>query len=204
MGIYNGPLRLSERALNVNMRTPKVLREAADMGLTEPVIFIDHMNDLFARDTPIDMTNAVLIHCQEYPENTYIFQTKNPAKIQIFSYWLPPRRVIGCTIETDILHPREIMGHAPSPKDRAKAMRHLVNTLGEKCFITIEPIMEMHVDRMLHHVSDIHPAWVNIGADSKGHNLPEPTWNDVQELIAGIRKMGIEIRAKSNLKRLRN
>ena len=38
------------------------------------------------------------------------------------------------------------------------------------------------------------------GADSKGHNLPEPSAEKVQRLIAGLG--AIEVKLKSNLRRL--
>ena len=43
----------------------------------------------------------------------------------------------------------------------------------------------------------------NIGADSKNSGLPEPTWEEVQELISELEKNNIEVRQKKNLDRLK-
>ena len=39
--------------------------------------------------------------------------------------------------------------------------------------------------------------------ESKGHNLPEPSWDKVQELIAALKEF-TEVKVKSNLERLNN
>jgi hypothetical protein len=70
-------------------------------------------------------------------------------------------------------------------------------------FVTIEPIMDFDVDILTQWVDDIKPEFVNIGADSKNHNLPEPSWDKVDELIGNLKTLGIEIREKSNLDRLK-
>lgn len=50
----------------------------------------------------------------------------------------------------------------------------------------------------------VRPSFVNIGADSKGHGLIEPSAEKVLALIDGITKTGIEIRQKTNLERILN
>jgi len=69
--------------------------------------------------------------------------------------------------------------------------------------ITIEPICDFDVIPVLQVIDKIKPEFVNIGADSKGNNLPEPSWEKVIELIEGIKELGIEVREKSNLDRLK-
>ena len=49
---------------------------------------------------------------------------------------------------------------------------------------------------------ECHPKSVNIGADSKRHNLPEPTMGEVLSLVAELTRRGIEVRKKFNLDRL--
>jgi hypothetical protein len=48
----------------------------------------------------------------------------------------------------------------------------------------------------------IRPAFVNIGADSKGHQLPEPPKEKILALVDLLNQEGIEIREKKNLKTL--
>jgi hypothetical protein len=51
-------------------------------------------------------------------------------------------------------------------------------------------------------IAHANPHFVNIGADSKGTGLQEPSKEKVLALIDGIKGLGIEIRTKRNLERL--
>ena len=68
--------------------------------------------------------------------------------------------------------------------------------------VTIEPILDLDPVVMVGWLKTIEPDFVNIGADSKGSKLQEPTPEKIRELIALIGKAGIEIRKKLNLERL--
>jgi hypothetical protein len=43
----------------------------------------------------------------------------------------------------------------------------------------------------------------SIGADSKNHNLPEPTVEKIMALVDKLKEYGIELREKHNLGRLK-
>jgi DNA repair photolyase len=165
-------------------------------------IFVAHTSDLFASGVPHDMVTVVLTKCSEYPLNDYIFQTKDPGNAWQYLDKLPVVSMIGTTIETNSTIIEEAHSMAPSPKDRAEALSWFRDEMLQT-FITIEPIMTFSLQRMLDLIHETGASWVNIGADSKGCNLPEPTWGEVQALIQGIKDMGIEVRQKSNLKRLK-
>jgi hypothetical protein len=51
-------------------------------------------------------------------------------------------------------------------------------------------------------VETILPQQINIGADSKGHHLPEPSAEKVDRLIIALRARGYYLTLKSNLKRV--
>jgi hypothetical protein len=145
-----------------------------------------------------------LRHCKEWPDNTYIFQTKNPQRYEYIGdiksdYYLtwPTNYIIGTTIETN--RPTTTISKAPPTNERAYAMKSLV---GRK-FITCEPLLGFDLDEMLEMIVPIKPEFINIGCDSKSHNLIEPTWEQVKELIVGLKNAGIEVREKSNLERLK-
>ena len=55
--------------------------------------------------------------------------------------------------------------------------------------------------RMAGWIEDINPLFVSIGADSKKHNLKEPTGKKIRELIVELKKI-TEVRIKKNLKPL--
>jgi hypothetical protein len=73
---------------------------------------------------------------------------------------------------------------------------------GERVFLTVEPILSGCMSLLAHWCFMIRPEFVNIGADSKGHGLPEPSAAEVRLLIAELGKLGVPIREKRNLGRL--
>jgi len=168
-----------------------------DGGKYPGVIFVGHMNDLFNVDTPTDFIFMIMEHCKEFPENTYVFQTKNPDRMQMWTASMPPNRILGSTIETN----RQYAGisHTPSPLQRAQAMTAMK---GRK-FITIEPVLDFDVDILANWIANIKPEFLNLGADSKNHNLPEPTVAKIMQLTEKLKEYGIELREKHNLKRLK-
>ena len=185
---HSGVLRLEEKELSVKYGHSKT-------------IFVEHTNDLFAKDVPIEWIRKISNHCCEFPDNTYVVQTKNPQRVYECQGYLPCGNVIiGTTIESDIFYPA-IMGYAPRPIDRARSMAVLRMTTGLKLFVTVEPIMEF-TDALYNWLEFIEPDFVNIGADSKGNNLPEPSANKIQDLIVKLALAGIKVRQKHNLERL--
>ena len=67
--------------------------------------------------------------------------------------------------------------------------------------VTIEPIIDFDLGAMMALVMRCNPEWVNIGADSRCHNLPEPSADKIDALINELRKF-TEVKLKANLKRL--
>lgn len=183
-GAFAGPLRLDERELRARYGSGKT-------------VFIEHQNDLFADRVPREYISKVLAHCAAWPDNTYVFQSKNPGRMA--ACWrvgaLPPKRLLGVTIESN-RHHKVAMGNAPEP-----ALRY--RSCGEfpVDFVTVEPIMDFDVGELVKWLNCIAPRFVNIGADSKGHGLPEPSWEKVQALLGELD--GFEIREKHNLERLK-
>lgn len=165
---------------------------------TGKTIFVCNMTDLFAEDIPGKYITEILEHCHKY-DNTYIFQTKNPNRLWEWIIGLPEKSILICTIESDIDH-----GYcmAPSANNRAYHMIRLRKHFKGQMGITIEPIQKFDLANFLYILEWINPDFVYIGADSKGHNLKEPTYAEVDALIGGLKKAGIEIKIKDNLYRL--
>jgi protein gp37 len=183
-GAFVGPLRLNDKELNVRYGEDRT-------------IFVEHQNDLFSSGVSAWMVKAILLHCRRYPCNEYVLQTKNPWRIANFKEFLPPILIIGTTIETNRDYPK-IMGTAPLPEERADAMFRIKYPK----FLTIEPVLDFDVDDMVALVATVGPKFVNIGADSKGHGLPEPPPEKLRALISRLTERGTEIRNKHNLGRL--
>jgi DNA repair photolyase len=181
---YKGPLRLIESEFNVKYGTGKT-------------IFIENCNDLFAADVPDSFVRRIMAHCSLWPENTYVFQTKNPGRYTK-GWGFPPKSIIGTTIETN----RDIgeISRAPSPTSRALSMLYIS---GVPKFVTIEPVLDFDTDLFAALINGVQPFFVNLGADSKGHNLPEPTVEKIMQFTEKLKEYGIELREKHNLQRLK-
>ena len=185
-GRYVGPVRLIEDEFAVNYGKDKT-------------IFIEHMNDLFAKDVPNDFIRQIIAHCLRYPNNTYMFQTKNPQKIFKWMLFLPQNSIIGTTIETN----RE---EYKTSEAIPVSMRHFHMCQipsNFKRFVTIEPVLDFDVDILASWIANIKPDFVNLGADSKGHDLPEPTVEKIMKFVEKLKSYGIELREKYNLQRLK-
>lgn len=181
---YSGPIRLFEEELKVNYGSGRT-------------IFIEHMNDCFANNVPSSFINRIIAHCLMYPDNVYLFQTKNPRRLLDWCNFLPENSIVGTTIETN----RDLcMSNAPKVADRYSAMLSMPTKF--KRFITIEPVLDFDIDVMVKWISEIHPDFINLGADSKGHGLPEPTVSKIVTFVEELKKTGIELKEKHNLKRL--
>lgn len=201
-GAFAGPVRIEENELKVRYNAPAVLQYARNRGFDQPVIFIEHTNDLFAADVPESMISEILRHCCEYPDTRYVFQTKTPHDVLWFMDEMPTHALIGTTIETNRVD-KDIMGKAPTPMERASGMFLIKDKMPHVVtFCTIEPIMDFDVEMLAGMIASIQPSFVNIGADSKGHHLPEPPFSKVQDLIAHLEHDGIVVRRKTNLERL--
>ena len=58
------------------------------------------------------------------------------------------------------------------------------------------------LDKLAEWVTAIAPDFLNVGADSKGNGLTEPTFAKILEFVEALRVRGIEVRKKHNMERL--
>jgi DNA repair photolyase len=183
-GYYKGPPRLVEKELKIPYGKGKT-------------IFLEHLNDLFAEGIESSWTRAILSHAGRYPENTYVFQTKNPARVYSSLESFPPSFMLGTTIETN----RDLgeFTKAPPTAERAFKMAEL-RADGIRVFVTVEPVMDFDPEILAGLLHDIKPEFINIGADSKNCQLPEPSAQKVRRFLKLM--AGIEIREKTNLRRI--
>ena len=174
------PVRFDNKELNT------------DLG-QDNFIFVGSSCDMFAQNIPNEWIVKTLKHCGEYSLNKYLFQTKNPKNIRrILSY----ESHVCVTLETNRWYPK-VMCNSPIPFDRVQEMKKIRHPL----YITIEPIMDFDVDLFADIIFSCAPMQVNIGADTGGHNLPEPTYEKILQLIEIIKEF-TTIHNKRNLKRL--
>ena len=155
-------------------------------------IFVGSSCDMWAATISKDWIGKILEHCKNY-QNEYLFQSKNPVE---FNYHiLPISSIVGTTIESNRPYP----GISKAP-DCTMRMAALCGLSFPK-MVSIEPIMDFDLDTMINWMREISPEFVSIGADSKGHKLPEPPPDKTQALIDELRKI-TEVRIKDNLSRI--
>lgn len=184
---YQGPLRLMMKELDVDYGKGKT-------------IFIEHCNDLFAAGVPSLDIDRVLTHCGRFPENRYVFQSKNPGRILEFAECLPKRgALIGTTIETN--RPMPDVSEAPPPRERFLSMC-VLSAKGFDTFVTVEPILDFDLEEMSKWIYAIRPEFVNVGADSKHNGMVEPSAAKIRHLLSRLDAYGLEVKNKGNLKRL--
>jgi DNA repair photolyase len=157
-------------------------------------IFVGSSCDMFAGDIPAQWIYKTINYCKNY-DNTYLFQSKHPGRFYYYNF--PEKVILGTTIETD----RAGYNYkAPTVMDRIAEMK-CYKEEGFDVMITIEPVIDFNLERFVKLIHSIKPNWVNIGADSKRHNLPEPSSEKVKALIAELEKFTV-VKQKNNLKRL--
>lgn len=180
---YSGELRLDESALKKGLGKGNL-------------IFVAAQHDLFAADIPGEWIRIILEKCKRY-DNKYLFQSKNPARFMYYIHLLPPRSILCTTIETNRRY--HAMGKTPDVAERAQIMQTIK---GIPKWVTIEPIMRFDLMPFVDLIISCEADQINIGADSKGNFLIEPSKDDVRELISVLRDKGQNVVIKDNLRRL--
>jgi DNA repair photolyase len=187
---YTGDIRLIEDEFKVNY------------GGEPKTIFMEHANDIFGPGVTREMVDRIMAHCSMWPQNTYVFQSKNPwAFMDVRNF--PPKIILGTTIESNRWYPNIMGADTPHPFVRAEAMQAILDCGGIPRFCTLEPILDFDVEKLADLVAMVKPTFLNLGADSKGHKLPEPPLWKIHALVDALKLKGIELREKHNLERLR-
>ena len=176
-----GILRLDEKEFKTKLGEDKI-------------IFIGSSTDMWTDYIPQHWIDRILDYIKDYPKNTYLFQTKNPKGFKGWKFY--NNDILCITLETN--RPITKISNAPKPYDRAIEFMRIDHP---RKMVTIEPIMDFDLKPLVQMVRWINPILVNIGADSGGNNLPEPSKAKIGKLIkelSGYTKVNI----KPNLKRL--
>lgn len=157
-------------------------------------IFVGSSNDMFCENYPKEWVYKTLEHCNKF-DNKYLFQTKNPKHLLEFKDYYPDVGKVCITAESNRHYPT-IMGKALPPDLRLFFTLAFVEPM-----ITIEPIMDFDLIEFVALLKKSEPYQINIGADSCGHNLPEPSKEKTIEFIEELKKF-TNVYLKSNLGRI--
>lgn len=162
-------------------------------------IFVGSSCDMFAQDIPDEWIIRTLKHMESF-DNKYLLQTKNPRRVldYIDACVITDKCVICTTIESDKYYP-EITRNSPHPTARGLAMNEISTVVDT--YVTIEPVLDFNLDDLVPLIAMCNPRQVNVGADSGGNGLPEPSKEKLLELIDELQKITV-IHNKKNLSRL--
>lgn len=168
-----------------------------DLG-SDNFIFVGSGTDVFAKNISSEWITEVLNYCDKF-NNKYLFQSKNPERFMEFiQHPVFAKSVICTTIESN----RDYEDcKAPSVEERVTAIEMIKSEIDIDVYVTIEPIMDFDLTELVNLIKRCNPAQVNIGADSKGAGLIEPTQEKITELIEELSKF-TTVMEKKNLKRL--
>lgn len=164
-------------------------------------IFVGSSCDIFADDIPSEWILKTLRHCNKY-NNTYLFQSKNPQRFEkyLLSKTVQKQGIFATTTETNRWYP-DIMQNTPNPRVRVEHTEKI--SMEIPVYLTIEPVMKFDIEIFLSMIKQINPIQINIGADSGGNNLPEPTQGELMDLISYLEyDTDIKVKLKRNLNRL--
>lgn len=174
-----------------------VTREFKDDLGCDNFIFVGSSTDMFASDVPSEWISATLENLNRFPENGYLLQSKNPARMIEFVYEMPPNTTLCTTIETN----RENdLGNAPLRSDRLAVMHRLKNHF--PVHVTLEPIMDFDVESFSTMLIDLSPEQINIGSNTSNTYIEEPPKDKIIELMQILRENNLYVHEKDNLKRL--
>jgi len=163
-------------------------------------IFVCSSGDMWGEWVESEWIKAVLDHCQKYPDNEYMFLTKDPVRYRSWGTVLQYLNcIIGTTVETDKAMVTASVSDVPvSGLDRLYWLGAVKQ--GIKTMISIEPVMKFsHI--FADNIKDTSPYIVYIGVDSGKNGLPEPSPDELQGLIDELRTF-TDVRLKSGIERI--
>jgi len=175
-------LRLDKKELKVNLREGNF-------------IFVGSSTDMFANDVSPNWIQDTMLHALKF-NNTYLYQSKDPMNMQAYSRLMKPSDWVATTIETN---DESYSSNAMSMRGRAEWLGRFTKN---KKLLTMEPIVKFNLKEFLKLILMANPNLIAIGANTSNVKHPEPTRQELEELINAINGLGIQLFIKDNLKRI--
>jgi len=133
---------------------------------------------------------------EKRPEQTFYFQSKEPACLEQYLDLFPDNVILVTTLETNRAQGYEFVSKAPVPLIRWSQFLELD---WPRKVVTIEPVMDFDVEEFTDWIIDVDPEYVWLGFNSRPQDveLPEPSMDKMEDFIAGLKAEGIKIRGKT-------
>ena len=164
---------------------PHVHEERLDRIPPDPRIFVTAHGDLFGdwfwwkKGT----VERILSVCRETEKELWFFETKNPRRYLDFVGQFPQNTMLSVTMETNREYPESIKGNTPHPRRRFLSMMRVKKQIDWPIHVSVEPILDFDLDKLLGRIRSLEPVWVSVGYDSLNNGLPEPPISKTMELI---------------------
>lgn len=175
---------------------PKLIeKELLKRFKPDEFVFVSDMGDIsFATKEEI---LRILGRIREFPLTNFLIQSKNPWAFWHWRVTFPDNVYLATTIETN----RDYgLTKAPAPFERYNA---IVQFLHPHKFISIEPIQDFDLGRLMEWMTAINPEIIEVGADNYHNHLSEPTWSKVEELLERLKEFCPKVVEKQGLERLK-
>jgi len=152
---------------------------------------------------PPDFTRRIIERIAKHnvraPYKNYYLQSKKPACFRPFLADLPKNVILLTTLETNRDAGYRKISKAPLPSVRYEQFKSLEYP---RKVVTIEPVLDFDPEELARMIWKAQPEFVNIGADSKGHGLKEPSKERLAAFISLLGDAKVPIRKKINLGRI--
>lgn len=158
-------------------------------------VFVSDMGDISFATT--DEIVKILERINQFPLTNFLIQSKNPKRFLDWGVGFPLNVYLATTIETN--HDYKLT-KAPSPYERHEVIAQFNHP---HKFISVEPIMDFNLGRLLMWMRAIKPEIIEVGADNYRNNLPEPPWWKVEQLLKNLRDICPKVIEKKGLERLK-
>lgn len=145
-------------------------------------IWIGDMGDL-ACQSENDIKRVIDRIIRPNPSTIFFLETKNPDSYNRFIDDLPENVLLSTTIETNrgYGYGKEYnVSNAPEPKKRFEDFRVLD---WPRKHVSIEPVMKFDLDIFVNWLRKIDPEMVWVGFANYGIRIPEPSFDEVLELL---------------------
>lgn len=180
---YSGPMRLHCPAMKTRFKP-------------DDFVFVVDMADIGNPDIPRGALIDIFEHIAFFKDTKFLLLTKNPYFYICWESHLPANVYLGATIETDLDLTIGYSG-APSTSYRISEMQALKEAYPDRPqFFCIEPIFNFsrHFQNRL---IELNPWAVAVGYDNYKNELPEPTLEATERLIAALEAADIKVYRKT-------
>lgn len=145
---------------------------------------------------PFEILDTIIKTAVKHPKTKFILCTKDPARYRQLSV-IPDNVYLGTTIETT---EDFAVSYAPNSLMRYDSLLRLSHP---HKFLSIEPIMDFDLKRLVWWVEQLKPEIIEVGADNWHCSLQEPPPEKLNKLLAGLRQLCPNVIEKEGLERLK-